>query len=175
VPYLSQRLAQIMRARPADALQPSGMKPPVRALVRRLMPAEAADLVLSRPKIAFPSSTRDTARQLGGLAASIVPEAHRETHPLKRVLPLSFSADSGGPNDPVAVEAESLGVLLLDMFVLIFCVHRGDLPDGLSIHTLYRERSFSEPLEGMLAEAGRSLGGPVEGADEVELLRAALG
>jgi asparagine synthase (glutamine-hydrolysing) len=174
VPYLSQRVASLMLSYPRAALEPAGLKPSVRALARRLMPPDVADLVLSRPKIAFPTSTRRTIRRLGDLAASIVPEAHRSRHPLKGVLPLGFSVNDRSLRDPLADASEALGVLLLDMFVLIFCVHRGEVPEALSIHTLYTQPSFLGPVVDALNEIGRELGRPVDEADDVKLLEAAL-
>ncbi len=174
VPYLSQRIARVMRSYPRAAMLPAGSKPLVRRLVRRFMPTDVADAVLNRPKIAFPASTQSTVRQLREVAASVVPETHRRNHPLKHVLPLAYSANDHSPRDPTEHEAESLGVLLLDMFVLIFCVHRGELREGLSIKTLYTDRSFRVPLVEALNEVDCRFGGPVEDFSDSELLEAAL-
>src|SRR5262249_23536149 len=54
VPYLSQRIARLMRSYPRVPIEPVGSKPVARKLVRRFLPPDVADVVLNRPKIAFP-------------------------------------------------------------------------------------------------------------------------
>jgi hypothetical protein len=177
VPYLSRRLTALVRGHPLAAFEPAGSKPPVRALVRKLLPDDVAEMMLRQPKIPFPTSVKRASRSLAAAAAEIVPPDYRVRHPLRAMLPVGFALDGGndrGKRDPIAEAFESLGVLLLDMFVLIFCVYRGEVPTGLTIRTLYNESSFRGPLSDAVSDAAAGIGAPVEEDDEDRLLAAAL-
>lgn len=167
LPYLSQRARRFVGRLPFDLLRPLGSKALVRELCHQVLPRETASLVCGRAKRGFPSSTLGRSKELREIADRVVPDRHIETHPLRWLPPRSmprlpatarpgqaeWKADGHVGELPEAWgQPSALNILLADMFLMIFLVHRGVLPEGLSVWNLYQEKEFRRALSECLEE-----------------------
>ncbi|WP_438036420.1 asparagine synthase (glutamine-hydrolyzing) [Sorangium sp. So ce204] len=133
VPYLCNGLSRLRRELGWPALLDGAeQKRLLREVARRVLPPEVARLVLGRRKRPFWEASRGVMPAYHAFAERLVPAELRRAHPFARYFH--------------GVEAQ----LHFDLFVLLFVGHRGQVPAGFELQSLYEERSG---LREMLAAA----------------------
>jgi hypothetical protein len=142
LPYLTRNLLSVAdRWAGRQPVGPGGSKAPLRRVAYDVFPASIAARVIDRAKEPAPANSARVTERLARYAADVVPHEHAERHPLGH-LP-SF-ARAGRP----------LGVLLLDLFVAIFLVHRADPPPDFGPEQLYGSHAERRALQDALEAIG---------------------
>jgi asparagine synthase (glutamine-hydrolysing) len=169
LPYLSQRMWQVVSTLNLESLGPLGSKRLVRLLGSDLLPSDIAQLINQRRKIGFPNNINGFMARLRGLAAEIVPEEHIRQHPLRRLPPIfpGLMINRGtrrargqrSPEKRILDHGflEPAEILILDLFLIIFCLHRGSLPEGLSVMDLYTSPTLRSMVRDALEMAAQDL------------------
>lgn len=122
VPYLSSRLRNVALSIPWRwRLGERTTKAMLRRLGLRVLPPEVRDLVVTRRKLAAPSAFPDLDRDMERLAAAAIPEELAAEHPLRHFF------------------THPTQQLQTDLFLWLFMVRGGHLPDGFTVSSLYTE------------------------------------
>jgi asparagine synthase (glutamine-hydrolysing) len=122
LPFLNTRLRALAASLPMEWRVRDGVtKVPLRRLVSRLLPPAIAAAVADQPKRAAWHAGRHCLRAWEQLALELMPAEARRSHPFGAVFPFAPS------------------LLLFDLFLIVFFIYGGVVPDGLAPDRLYRE------------------------------------
>jgi asparagine synthase (glutamine-hydrolysing) len=119
-PFIDRRLCEIALAVPWNLRVHAGKgKYLLRRAVSRLLPAPLAEVVLNQPKVGMPSALVRSRALLTRVAERLLPEEHVAAHPCRVLVP------------------KRRDLVLIDLFVYLFVVGGGSVPDGFTIEALY--------------------------------------
>jgi asparagine synthase (glutamine-hydrolysing) len=137
LPFLDKQLRDLALALPWSLRsRPGNQKYLLRKAAATLLPASVADAIINREKVGAPSVLRNTTTLLTDTCQRLLPPAHQAHHPLQLFAP-----------------TPELKVVL-DLFVLLFVVHDGRVPEGFRLEHLYG-RHLADLQDALHEAAGR--------------------
>ncbi|UPT69956.1 MAG: asparagine synthase (glutamine-hydrolyzing) [Flavobacterium sp. JAD_PAG50586_2] len=126
LPFISNAILEFANKLSFNMKIEKGTKPLLRALFKNILSNSIGDDISSRPKMAAPASSYLCNNFITEFARDNISNAYKENHPLRNLFKSSIS------------------FLSFDLFVYIFTIHRGQIPEDFTIQNFYSSYNIKE-------------------------------